>query len=1376
MMVNIWLLALVLQLLHGVTGSLVKLNNGGFEDIVIAINPQLPEDDKIINSLKEMVKEASTYLFNATEQRFYFKTVKIIVPLTWTSKSEYRRVTIESYEKADVIVADPFLKYGDDPYTLQYGGCGEQGRYIHFTSNFLTNDSLHDVYGSRGRVLVHEWAHLRWGVFDEYNNDAPFYPAGQNRVEATRCSADVTGKYVFSTKDGKTRTCRYDHRTQVYEAGCQFVPDRKQSTPASIMYMQSLSSVIEFCNNNSHNINATNMHNKLCKYRSTWEVIASSKDFASSSPLSALPPDPTFSLLQTQDRVLCLVLDVSGSMASYNRINRLKQAAEIFIRQIIETGSWVGIVTFNSAATIRTDLQHITSDSVRDSLVCVLPTSAGGGTKICSGVQKGFQVFLQKYKSTEGCEIILLTDGEDSTVSSCFGAVEQSGSIIHTIALGPSAAEELEMLANKTGGLRFSATDNLDSNSLIEAFTGISSRDGNISQQAIQLESKGQNIKPMDWLDGTVSIDKTVGNDTYFIVTWSVSVYPPGIFLTDPKGRKYRQTDFVIDNTNLHMARLKINGTAEAGDWSYAIQSTHTAGAQVISMTVTTRAASLTVPPVTVKSYLNKDTNNYPNPMIIYAEVSQGFLPVIGANVTATVEPASGTVVELELYDTGSGADILKHDGIYSRYFTSFNGDGRYNIKIRVQGKDKTVRRVRRYSQALYVPGYVENGVIKMNMPRPEVSEDEIQPDIGNFSRIASGGSFVLAGAPPSGSSPPPDVFPPCKITDLEAQLEDDEFLLSWTAPGNDYDIGKVERYEIKMSKNPLELRDATFHTAISVNTSGLTTEFAGIKQSFQFKPENFTKENGTTIYFAIRGIDDSNNVGEASNIARTVVLVSTFPTTLPKNNNSIINTTTIIVIIVCASVVVICAIISITICVLKRKPRNPASAMLFFLKTVQTIHAVTRFVRSILLNPVVKERISADVKNFFKENETEGMSPALLWDCMKAVIRGALIAASSRIRRDRERERTERLERIARLEKEHKAKGSIKVLRQLNAERKLLDALETSQIQKNLMYLKQKFWLKSPKNVQILAWRVKSKRKSNLVGSVLDNKGAKQYAAKDIAQTFADFYAVLYKSRLPNPGEVGRYLNADTSIPTLAHQHVDLLEEQISPLELKETIKGLKNNKVTGPDGLPSEFYKTFQEPLLDHLLKVCNGVLLQGVLPRSWAESIITVIHKENKDPTSPSSYRPIALLNHDNKIFTTILANRLKTFISNYINPDQTGFIPGRQITDNIRRTLEIIIHRKKIQEEALILALDFEKAFDSVEPLYIVSLFKKMGFGGNFLRAIQAIYSSNTARIRKPYLNFGTDLNWVVDIITLSPTFKSFCCPCYNKELQAVKLQR
>ncbi|XP_053101851.1 calcium-activated chloride channel regulator 1-like [Hemicordylus capensis] len=830
-----------------------------------------------------MVEEASAYLFNATQQRFYFKTVKVVIPLTWGNKPEYKRLTIESYEKADVIVADPFLKYGDDPYTLQFGGCGEQGRYIHFTSTFLTNDSLHDVYGSRGRVFVHEWAHLRWGVFDEYNNDAPFYATGINKAEATRCSADVKGKYIFQPSKGPIRACKVERRTGLYEAGCQFVPEKQQSTPASIMFMQSLSSVTQFCNESNHNVKATNMQNKLCNYRSTWEVIRNSTDFASSSPLSAPPAAPTVSLLQTQDRVLCLVLDVSGSMGSYDRINRLRQAAELFLLQIIETGSWVGIVTFSSSATIKTGLQQITSDTVRRSLAAYLPTSAGGGTNICSGIRSGFQVFLQKYPSTEGTEIVLLTDGEDNSVQSCFREVEKSGSKIHAIALGPRAAPELDILADMTGGLKFAATDSLDSNGLIDAFSSISSGSGNISQQSIQLESQSQSISAGRWLDGVVSIDKTVGNDTFFVVTWSVSVYPPGIILTDPRGKKYIN-EFVIENTNVRMARLKINGTAETGDWHYSIQNTNN-GDQVISLTVTTRAASLTEPPVTVKAYMNRDTNNYPNPIIVYAEVSQGFLPIIGANVTATIEPETGTAVEMELLDNGAGADILKNDGIYSRYFTSFKGNGRYNIKVNVQGKNKTVTRVRRQSHSAYVAGYVDNGEVKMNPPRPEASNDEIQANLGSFSRIASGGSFVMAGVPAS----PKDVFPPGKITDLEVELvnDTDEFLLSWTASGNDYDTGKAEKYEIKMSENPLELRDATFQSAISVNTSGLTPAVAGVRQSLQFKPENFTRENGTIIYFAIRAIDDSNNVGEVSNIARAALLVPPLPPSPPPPSTS---------------------------------------------------------------------------------------------------------------------------------------------------------------------------------------------------------------------------------------------------------------------------------------------------------------------------------------------------------------------------------------------------------------------------------------------------------------------------------------------------------
>uniref|UniRef100_A0A8C4K9Q9 Calcium-activated chloride channel regulator 1-like n=1 Tax=Dromaius novaehollandiae TaxID=8790 RepID=A0A8C4K9Q9_DRONO len=855
---------LAFQLLHVASGSMVWLNESGYEDLVIAINPRVPEDANIIENTKVMVKDASNYLFEATKHRFFFKSVKIIIPKTWKKNTNYSRLKTESYDKADVIIADPFLKYGDDPYTLQYGGCKEKGRYIHFTPNFLLKSSLLNIYGERGRVFVHEWAHLRWGVFDEYNSDAPFYVStnsGKASVEATRCSASVTGVPVFQECNGNNcdvRDCRYDG--QLYEAGCTFVPDKQQNVQSSIMYMQSLASVVEFCDKSTHNAEAPNMQNKMCDYKSTWEIITESADFQNSSVISSPTPpvEPTFKLLQTQDRAVCLVLDISGSMTLRERINHLYQAAEVFLLQIIEIGSWVGIVTFESSAYVKAPLQQITSDTVRHSLTQYLPITAGGGTNICAGVQTGFQVITDKFQTTYGSEIVLLTDGEDSNIASCLSNVKQSGAIIHTIALGPDAAAELDQFSELTGGLQLYAIDEVLPSKLIEAFSGITSGSGDISEQSIQLESKDLEVASNQWINNSVTIDKTVGNDTFFLIAWSLQ--KPRIVLRDPKGKEYGDSDFTIDNSNLKTARLGINGTAEVGDWYYYIENYYTQ-TQTISVTVTSRAASSDVPPVIVKAYMNQ-ANTAPNPVIIYAEVSQGFLPVLGATVIATIEKDKAATETIPLLDNGAGADTIKNDGIYSRYFTSFQNNGRYSLKVNAYGRETTVRLGLRQNRALYIPGYRENGTIQMNAPRPEFSDEEIQAQLGSFSRIATS-SFVLNDV----SSGAAASFPPCKITDLNAYIDNETIILTWTAPGGVLDIGQADHYIIKTSENLLDLRN-DFDNATSVNSSDLIPKAAGTTELFTIKPENLTIENGTTIYIAVRAVANTTLTSDVSNIA----------------------------------------------------------------------------------------------------------------------------------------------------------------------------------------------------------------------------------------------------------------------------------------------------------------------------------------------------------------------------------------------------------------------------------------------------------------------------------------------------------------------------
>lgn len=89
------------------------------------------------------------------------------------------------------------------------------------------------------------------------------------------------------------------------------------------------------------------------------------------------------------------------------------------------------------------------------------------------------------------------------------------------------------------------------------------------------------------------------------------------------------------------------------GVWTYNLEAKE--NSEILTITVTSRAANSSVPPITVNAKVNTDTNTFPSPMIVYAEVLQGYTPIIGARVTATIESNSGKTEELVLLDNGAG-------------------------------------------------------------------------------------------------------------------------------------------------------------------------------------------------------------------------------------------------------------------------------------------------------------------------------------------------------------------------------------------------------------------------------------------------------------------------------------------------------------------------------------------------------------------------------------------------------------------------------------------------------------------------------------------------------------------------------------------------
>ncbi|PIO32704.1 hypothetical protein AB205_0034040, partial [Aquarana catesbeiana] len=328
-----------------------------------------------------------------------------------------------------------------------------------------------------------------------------------------------------------------------------------------------------------------------------------------------------------------------------------------------------------------------------------------------------------------------------------------------------------------------------------------------------------------------------------------------------------------------------------SGTWLYRIKNTLN-DSQALGVLVTSRPSSEVMPFVRVTAGKINNTITSPHPVTLFAEVKHGFAAVLGANVTAVIEPETGDPLTLTLLDDGagapggvppyircpqqspslhqvspveflltSGADVTKGDGVYSVYLFRFTNNGRHTMKMFAEWTNTTSLKPPQSNPALYVPGYIENDTINMNPPRP-VYKDKSTNEM--FSRVLFLGSFKVTNV--SHNSSDEDGFPPCKINDLEAKMENEHVVLFWTAPGDDYDQGAASHYDIRISVNPFILRQHVSR-ALAINASYIKPKNAGSRETFIFRLGNRTADQGIITYIAICSIDKNEQRSEISNL-----------------------------------------------------------------------------------------------------------------------------------------------------------------------------------------------------------------------------------------------------------------------------------------------------------------------------------------------------------------------------------------------------------------------------------------------------------------------------------------------------------------------------
>ena len=174
---------------------------------------------------------------------------------------------------------------------------------------------------------------------------------------------------------------------------------------------------------------------------------------------------------------------------------------------------------------------------------------------------------------------------------------------------------------------------------------------------------------------------------------------------------------------------------------------------------------------------------------------------------------------------------------------------------------------------------------------------------------------------------------------------------------------------------------------------------------------------------------------------------------------------------------------------------------------------------------------------------------------------------------------------------------------------------------------------------------------------------------------------------------------------------------------ECLQSPQSFKEKKSPGNDGLTVEFYKTFWGILGELLVESLNCAFDHGEVSNLQKQAIITLIEKKGKERRQISNWRPISLINLDTKIGSKAIPRRLQEVIPDTVHHNQNAYVKGKSIFDAVRAIDDILEFTEREKIQGLMVAIDFKKAFDSVNRNFVLETLSVFNFGPTFIRWIR-----------------------------------------------------
>ena len=243
----------------------------------------------------------------------------------------------------------------------------------------------------------------------------------------------------------------------------------------------------------------------------------------------------------------------------------------------------------------------------------------------------------------------------------------------------------------------------------------------------------------------------------------------------------------------------------------------------------------------------------------------------------------------------------------------------------------------------------------------------------------------------------------------------------------------------------------------------------------------------------------------------------------------------------------------------------------------------------------------------------------------------------------------------------------------------------------------------------------------------VTDSKGNLISTSQNVAEEFNNYFSKIastVKEQISarmvfDPGGFEKFLQNPCQN--------SLFLRQTDNYEVHDIVSGFKNKSTLDTRIEPLKIANNCFN-FTDVLSKIVNASFQQGIFPQSLKVAKVVPIHKEGSK-TDVSNYRPISLLSCFSKIFEKIMHNRILGFLdkNELLCDTQYGFRPGRSCEQALLNANNHILDALSKKQIALLLLIDFSKAFDVVEHSILLHKLQHYGIRGPALNWLETYLS-------------------------------------------------